>query len=54
MKPLNQYKDPYETISIMECHKGLVHAAHMGNGCLKKPFPCFQFQETLQKMVRTI
>ena len=25
---IGQYKDPYKPRSIMECHKGLVHAAH--------------------------
>ena len=26
---LSQYKDPYKPISIMECHRGLVHAAQV-------------------------
>ena len=26
---ISQYKDPYQAISIMECHKGLVHVSQM-------------------------
>ena len=26
---ISQYKDAYKPISIMECHKGLVHAAQL-------------------------
>ena len=26
---IEHFKDPYKPISIMECHKGLVHAAHL-------------------------
>ncbi len=33
---ISQYKDHHEPI-IMECHKGLVHAAHMGYKTVTKP-----------------
>ena len=29
---VSQHKDPYKPISIMECHKGLVHAFPFSKG----------------------
>ena len=32
---ISQYKDPYKSISIMERHKGLVHAAQLFFSCFR-------------------
>ena len=37
---IRQYKDPYKPISIMECHKGLFHAAQVPLLTLRCPCHC--------------
>ena len=39
---VSQYKDPYEPISIMECHKGFERCSHICWANVPFELPCFE------------